>query len=249
MSYEEPPSPCEIEWKIDREGRAWEDEEVRARYDLAPHKIELIHAKLLWTDEERLTVLGLLLENCGAEAAVRMGDPEVWRRAVRLLDDAEATFNHDLEASRRMQERAVRVAENAPGYLPRFLDRWAVADYQEFDGEAWHTRADVSALREAVAGRVSEAVSHPARFEIRGESVSLMGDLATVLTRWTTVRPLRETATDGRSVSAGKEITVSRWREEWRRTSAGWRVVRSERLEGPTVFREESEGNTNANPS
>jgi hypothetical protein len=30
-------------------------------------------------------VLALLLENVGADAAVRLGDPEIWRGAVRGL--------------------------------------------------------------------------------------------------------------------------------------------------------------------
>ncbi len=41
--------------------------------------------KLFLTDEERLTMLGLLIENVGVDAAVRLGDPEVWRQAVAAL--------------------------------------------------------------------------------------------------------------------------------------------------------------------
>ena len=41
--------------------------------------------KLFWDDEQRITLLGLLLENLGADQAVRMGDPAVWREAVRDL--------------------------------------------------------------------------------------------------------------------------------------------------------------------
>ena len=35
--------------------------------------------------EERLQMLGLLLENVGVDAAVRLGDPQVWRDAVAEL--------------------------------------------------------------------------------------------------------------------------------------------------------------------
>jgi hypothetical protein len=31
-------------------------------------------------------MLGLLLENVGADRAVRLGNPDVWRAAVRSLD-------------------------------------------------------------------------------------------------------------------------------------------------------------------
>jgi hypothetical protein len=72
----------DIQWNIRRKGRAWEGDEARARYHLAPEKIELIEGKLFWSDEDRLTMLGLLLENVGADQAVRMGDAAVWREAI-----------------------------------------------------------------------------------------------------------------------------------------------------------------------
>ena len=70
---------------IRREGRAWISGEALPRYELAPGKIELIEGRLLWSEEERLTLLALLLENVGVDAAVRLGDPEVWRAAVADL--------------------------------------------------------------------------------------------------------------------------------------------------------------------
>ena len=73
-----------MDWDIRREGRAWRGNALD-RYDLAPGKIELIYGKLFWSDEERLTMLALLLENVGADAAVRLGDPDVWRAAVADL--------------------------------------------------------------------------------------------------------------------------------------------------------------------
>jgi hypothetical protein len=75
----------EIQWDIRRKGRAWQGEEVWARYELAPEKIELIHGKLFWNDEQRLRMLGLLLEQMGADTAVRLGEPQVWRDAVADL--------------------------------------------------------------------------------------------------------------------------------------------------------------------
>ena len=73
-------------WDIRREGRAWRGDEARARYHLSPEKIEMIEGKLFWTDADRLTMLGLLLENVGADAAVRLGNPQVWRDAISTLD-------------------------------------------------------------------------------------------------------------------------------------------------------------------
>jgi hypothetical protein len=69
-------------WDIRREGRAWRGGEGMKRFTSAPNKIEMIGGKLFSSDEDRVTMLGLLLENVGADAAVRLGDPAVWRAAV-----------------------------------------------------------------------------------------------------------------------------------------------------------------------
>jgi hypothetical protein len=73
-----------VKWDIRRESRAWAAE-AKSRYELTPEKIEMINGKLLWDDEERLTLLALLLENVGVDAAVKLGDPAVWRAAVARL--------------------------------------------------------------------------------------------------------------------------------------------------------------------
>jgi hypothetical protein len=78
-----------VEWDIQREGRAWEGTEARARYSLTPEKIELIEGRLFWSEEDREAMLALLLENVGADKAVRLGDPKVWREAIEHLDDPE----------------------------------------------------------------------------------------------------------------------------------------------------------------
>ena len=82
---------ADIEWDIRREGRAWGADEVQARYALAPEKIELIKGKLLWNDDERLRLLGLLLENVGLDQAVRLGDSRLWREAVAALEPPAET--------------------------------------------------------------------------------------------------------------------------------------------------------------
>ena len=75
-----------VDWDIRREGRSWTAEEVETRYSLSPEKIELIQGKLFWSEEERLTMIGLLLENVGVDKVVRLGDPQVWREAVSRLE-------------------------------------------------------------------------------------------------------------------------------------------------------------------
>jgi hypothetical protein len=74
-----------VRWNIGREGRAWTGDEARARWELTPEKFELYQGKLFWDDTERLTLTALLLENLGVDRVVRLGDPDVWRDAVRDL--------------------------------------------------------------------------------------------------------------------------------------------------------------------
>lgn len=75
-----------IAWDIRREGRAWRGDEAQSRYALTPEKIEMIKGKLFWSDEERLRMLALLLENIGINQAVRLGDPQRWREAIAQLE-------------------------------------------------------------------------------------------------------------------------------------------------------------------
>ena len=74
----------ETQWDLRPEGRAW-GPEAMSRYQMTPEKMELIDGKLFWSEEERLTMLALLLENVGVNQAVRIGNPDVWRAAVANL--------------------------------------------------------------------------------------------------------------------------------------------------------------------
>ncbi len=76
----------DVKWDIRLEGRAW-GEEARQRFELTPEKFEMYKGKLFWSDEDRLNLLGLLLENVGAARAVRLGDPAVWRKAIAELEE------------------------------------------------------------------------------------------------------------------------------------------------------------------
>ena len=76
----------DIQWDIRREGRAWQSGEAFPRYELTPEKIEMCRGKLFGSDEQRLTMLGLLLENMGADAAVSLGDITVWKEAIEARE-------------------------------------------------------------------------------------------------------------------------------------------------------------------
>lgn len=60
----------QFNWDIRREGHAWGKDTLR-RY--------------LRTEEDRLNVLAMLLENVGVDKAMRLGDPNVWREAIKEL--------------------------------------------------------------------------------------------------------------------------------------------------------------------
>ena len=83
----EPVHPLgEIVWEFQGAGRAWNHDEINSRYEECPARIELVYGKLFWCDEDRLILLGMLLENVGLDCAVKLGDPNMWREAVGKLD-------------------------------------------------------------------------------------------------------------------------------------------------------------------
>lgn len=76
----------DINLDIRREGRAWNADEALNRIRAFPARAEMIDGKLFWTEEERLTALGLLLENVGIDKAVRLGDLQLWKVAIAELE-------------------------------------------------------------------------------------------------------------------------------------------------------------------
>jgi hypothetical protein len=75
-----------IDWDFRRDGRSW-DTNAYERYQLTPEKFEMYEGKLFWSEEQRLILLGLLLENVGLDAAVRLGDPGTWREVIAALGE------------------------------------------------------------------------------------------------------------------------------------------------------------------
>ena len=73
------------EWDIRREGREWAGEEFDKRIYQAPEKIEF-RGGIFISEEQRLTVLAMLLENLGIDKAVRLGDPADWKAAIAELE-------------------------------------------------------------------------------------------------------------------------------------------------------------------
>ena len=76
------------EWRIEREGRVWSHEEFERRIYQAPEKIEYTGGIFTYEDE-RHTVLAMLLENLGIDKAVQLGKPEDWKAAIAELENKE----------------------------------------------------------------------------------------------------------------------------------------------------------------
>ncbi len=74
-----------IEWDIRRKGRHWPNEEFDQRIYQAPEKIEYVRG-IFASDRERLTVLGMLLENLGIDRAIRFGKLGDWKAAIADLE-------------------------------------------------------------------------------------------------------------------------------------------------------------------
>lgn len=68
---------------IRREGRAWSGAEVQDRVRrLRPCKLEVLDGYLVSDEFQRRMLLGMLLENVGADAALELGELTLWRQAL-----------------------------------------------------------------------------------------------------------------------------------------------------------------------
>ena len=84
---EDEPDPPLPEFDIQRRGRAWVRDEVLQRFrQIGELKFEISDGKLFLSEHSRLLLLGMLLENVGLDAALRLGSPEGWKEAVAALE-------------------------------------------------------------------------------------------------------------------------------------------------------------------
>lgn len=85
-----PPKPFAVDWRFGRAPIDWDDVPGGpvARYQLAAERIEMIDGKVFSCDEERLMMVGLLLENLGIDRIMQLGDPRAWKEAAAALPAA-----------------------------------------------------------------------------------------------------------------------------------------------------------------
>jgi hypothetical protein len=74
------------EWYIRREGQQWTGEKFETRIYQAPEKIEFVRGEIFASEQERMTVLAMLLENLGIDKAVCLGNPADWKAAIADLE-------------------------------------------------------------------------------------------------------------------------------------------------------------------
>jgi hypothetical protein len=141
---------------IQLEGRAWQGEEAIRRHGMLPGRLEMLHGKLLWSDEERLMLLGAMLEQVGAAAAVRLGDPAVWRAAVAALDGpASGAAARDGVMDELIAKAAAIVANStapeAKGFdAEKWLARWIETPQPALGGRKPSELLDTPQCAEAV---------------------------------------------------------------------------------------------------
>ena len=169
-----------VTWDIRRDGHAWGGEAM-SRYQMTPEKTEMLNGTLYATEEERLTMLALLLENVGADKAVRLGEASVWRAAVAALDEGDQDQNIDapadlapktsrdsFEAALVARMQAQREALNA--LLDASSDHWGFEDpvyrfyHQSF--KVFWLQQQTDAIVRRLSGLLPDRPLHPWFLEI-----------------------------------------------------------------------------------
>ena len=195
-----------LTWDIRRDGHAW-GVEAMSRYQMTPEKTEMLDGRLYGTGEERLTMLALLLENVGADKAVRLGEASVWRAAVAALDNGhqdqktEAPADLSPETSRDALE-AVLLArmqaqhEALKALLDASSDHWGFEDpvyrfYHQSFKVFWLQRQTETIVRR-LSSLLPDCPLHPWFLEIVRQGTRLEFSTSDN-SRWTLVtRPIVE---------------------------------------------------------
>ena len=90
-------------WQFDRDGRAWHGDETLERSNLLPDsaRIEIHQGKLLFSDEERMILLAMLIENIGMAKLIEFLMPYEDEMIETWLD---ASFKKYIETHPELSE-------------------------------------------------------------------------------------------------------------------------------------------------
>jgi hypothetical protein len=218
--YGMPPDPSAVGLG-DTDARARLKNEAWSRFEMTPEKFEMGDGKLFWSDEQRLRMLGLLLENCGAEAAVRMGDPAIWRDAVARLADEDATLEYAVDAACRW--RGSFDARYDLGGILSFYDRVTTPDYEERTESGAANRDTLTEQARQRNARKETRSGDYSVCTVYRETVRRDGETAVAVVRQETKhRRYAPTPEDPKVSRALPDVLeIERWRETWVKNRRG----------------------------
>src|SRR5437588_4448364 len=75
-----------MQWDIRRAPRIWNSDEIRSRLELTPEHFEVFDGEMLFTEQDRVNLLGVVLEQVGLDAALRLAPKELWREALDAFE-------------------------------------------------------------------------------------------------------------------------------------------------------------------
>jgi hypothetical protein len=75
-----------MQWDIRRKGRRWRNDQIRSRLELTPEHFEVFNGWMLFTTKHRRNLLGVVLEQVGIDAALRLAPKELWREALNAYE-------------------------------------------------------------------------------------------------------------------------------------------------------------------
>jgi hypothetical protein len=78
-----------MQWDIRREPRRWSNDEIRSRLELTPEHFEVFDGEMLFTEEHRVNLLGVVLEQVGIDTALRLAPKELWREALDAYEQEQ----------------------------------------------------------------------------------------------------------------------------------------------------------------
>ena len=102
------------DFDIHRRGRPWSPEEIDRKWREhaeIPDKLELIDGKVFLSDGQRITMLGWMLEQLGADTAVKLGDPQIWREAIEDLSSRQGGSCSGVSDRDRLEKLEALAAE------------------------------------------------------------------------------------------------------------------------------------------
>lgn len=76
------------DFDIRLEPRSWTHDEILVRHDELPGRLEVVGGKLCSNEEQRLLLLGALLEHVGIARTLQLGPLKVWAAAIADRQEA-----------------------------------------------------------------------------------------------------------------------------------------------------------------